>query len=121
MLSVGTKGYVVATIATQSISPKLINPTFVAAAGGGDKGRPGPGVYVEVINGGGGSITITLNDPTSVGPSGGKQFDPDVEIVIPNGQRAKFAIPVRFADPSDGLAAWTYSGVTTVSVGVFQS
>jgi len=79
--------------------------------------RPGPGVYIEVVNGSGGDITVTVD---SVKPS---NYGTDVNIaeVVTAGERRKIAVNdiARFAG-ADGLAAITYSGVTSLTVGAFR-
>lgn len=110
-----------ATLAKQTILPAGLNPTFAAAAGGGDKVQAGPAVFLVVKNGGGAPITVTIDDPTSVSPAGAQAFNPDLSVSVTNAQERWIGpLTDRFTNPADGLVAWTYSGVTTVTVGVFQ-
>ena len=107
-----------ATLATQSITTAGITPTFAAAAGGGDKCLPGAGTYLHVKNGGGSPITVTLATPATVD---GTLAVGDRAVVVANAAEAKIAVPdTLYRDPADGLASITYSGVTTVTVGVFR-
>jgi hypothetical protein len=112
-----------ATLATKQVAPGDatmldIAALRVAASAGGDKVRPGPNVFLEVNNGGGSPITVTVNDPNSRGPVGANAFDGDLVKSVAAGKLAYIGplTAERFADPSDGLAAITYSGVTTVTV-----
>lgn len=107
-----------ATLTTQQIVQTGLNPTLAAASAGGDKVQPGDNVWIRVDNGGGGSINVTVD---SVVPS---NYGTDVNLVVavPAGEsRLIGPLPAgRFQSPTDGLAAITYSGVTTVTVGAFK-
>ena len=91
---------------------------LVAAAGGGDKFLPSKDTFIRVSNAGGGSITVTLATPVlhnglAVADAGGS---------VTNGQSRLFGpFPAEdYANPTDGLCDITYSGVTSVTVGVFR-
>ncbi|OKI22204.1 hypothetical protein [Streptomyces sp. CB03911] len=89
-----------------------------AAAVGGDKVAPvADRVWVEVTNGGGSPITVTI--PSYAGVRGQAAADRTVTIAA----AATKKIPI-YADlntnPSDGLASITYSGVTTVTVAAYR-
>ena len=111
-----------ATLTTQSVVATGLTPTYSSAAGGGDKVRPGDRVFIHVKNGGGGSVTVTVDDVLSVAPAGAAAFDPDLEVVIePSGERMIGPIVEnRFRDTSDGLASITYSGVTSVTIAALR-
>lgn len=86
----------------------------VAASAGGDKVAPNDRGFVDVNNGSGASITVTVVVPgnTSYG-----QAQPDVAVTIAAGARRRIGpFPADLADPTDGLVAITYSAVTTVTV-----
>ncbi len=91
---------------------------LVAAAGGGDAFAPGANVFVRINNGGGASITATFATPGSIGgltiADGGG--------AVTNAQSRLFGpFPGElYADPTTGLVVLTYTGVTTVTVGVFK-
>lgn len=91
---------------------------LVAAAGGGDAFAPGPDTFVRINNGGGGSITATFATPGTVGglaiADGGGS--------VTNAQSRLFGpFPAElYADTTTGLVTLTYSGVTSVTVGVFK-
>jgi hypothetical protein len=91
---------------------------LVAAAGGGDTAETGAGVFLVVKNASGSSITVTVATPET--------FDGDltladrtVSVAATTGQ-SFIPLTSRYRDPTTGVAAITYSGVTTVTVGVFR-
>lgn len=105
------------TAAALAASGTLESP--VAASAGGDKVAPvGDRVWVEVTNGGGSSITVTI--PSYATVRGQAAADRTVTIAA----SATKKIPL-FAElntnPSDGLASISYSGVTTVTVAAYRS
>ncbi len=90
----------------------------VAASAGGDKVAPNDRGFLDVNNGGGSPITVTIAVPgnTSYGLA-----NPDVATAVAAGARRRFGpFPADLADPADGLVAITYSGVTTVTVEALQ-
>ena len=107
-----------ATLVTQIHASAGLTPTFASAAVGGDRFTPGDDVYLEFVNGSGGSITVTIDSKVN------SNFGTDVNevIVIGAGARAKSRCrpAQRFGSPTDGLGDITYSGVTSLTVGVFQ-
>ena len=112
-----------ATLTKQQITPAGIAPSFVAAAGGGDKHVPGDGSFIEVKNGSGSPITVTIDDPNSIAPAGAATFNPDLSVSVPatTGDRMIGPLGARFANPADGLCAITYSAVTSLTIGSFQT
>lgn len=107
-----------ATLTTQNIGNAGITPAYVAAAAGGDKVVPGEGTYIHVKNGGGSSINVTLATPATVD---GSLAVGDRVVAVAAGAEAKIAVPdTLYRDPADGLAAITYSAVTTVTIGCFR-
>lgn len=107
-----------ATLATQVQVSGGILPTYASAAGGGDRFTPGDNTYIEVVNGSGGSITVTIDSKVN------SNYGTDVNevLVVPAGERRKsmFLPAQRFA-ASDGLGDITYSGVTSLTIGVFRA
>lgn len=88
--------------------------TMASAAGGGDKVRPSQSGLVLVTNGGVGSITVTVAVPGNTRYGGA---EPDVAVSVAAGASKLIGpFPNDLADPSDGLVALTYSGVTSVTV-----
>jgi hypothetical protein len=111
-----------AEIVVQEPSAAGLTPTY-AAAGGPDfitaaqTGRP---YLLHVKNGSGVSVTVTVNDPTSVGPVGASAFNADVALAVPAGQERMLELdPVRFKDPVTGQIDITYSATTSVTVAAF--
>lgn len=110
-----------ATLTTQVINRAGAVITPVAAAGGGDAMAVGSGMMLEVVNGGGSSITVTLAVPAA------RTFEPNVAITSPAitvvNATTKWIGPVdaqTFMDPTTGLCTITYSGVTSVTVAAVQ-
>lgn len=109
-----------AALTVQQVSVSgLVNPSFVAAAGGGDTFvNNGTSTFFEASNASGGSITITFDDSGSVSPTGATQFNPDVAVAVPAGQRAIIGpFPTARFGPT---VAVTYSGVTSLTVAALR-
>jgi hypothetical protein len=110
-----------ATLTTQVINRAGAVVTPVAAAGAGDAMACGQGMMLEVVNGGGAPITVTLVVPAA------RTYEPNVAVTSPavtvaNGV-TKWIGPVdaqTFMDPTTGLCSITYSAVTTVTVAAVQ-
>lgn len=106
-----------ALLSTQAIPTTGVNPSLTAAAGGGDTATPGTNVFLYVNNGGGSSITVTLVTPATV--DGNLGVD-DRTVSVTNGQSRFIKLDSNYyRDPTTGLVSITYSGVTSVTVGVF--
>lgn len=106
-----------ATVATQNPGTVGAAPTMAAASAGGDK--VAPGVRLLVVNGGAGSINLTLATPLTVD---GLALA-DRVIAVPNGAfpaNAKVIdVPSSlYQDPADGLCslAWDVSASVTFAV-----
>lgn len=95
-----------------------VDNALVAAAGGGDTFAPSDRHSLLVNNGGGGAITVTVATPATF--RGLAVADAPNAVSIGAGQRFEFGpFPYDlYADPTTGVASITYSGVTTVTVGV---
>lgn len=90
----------------------------VAANAGGD--TVAPGSRVNILNGGGSSIDVTVVTP---GTAARGLAIADRVIACPNGSGiaglTSFDVPAdAYADPSDGLVHLTYSAVTSVTIWV---
>lgn len=107
-----------------------INPTGItdaealmaAAAGGGDSFLNTGKEYLEVLNGSGGSITVTISSngagaKCSFGVAGTQH---DKTLVLAAGKRGRIGglPPAQFND-ANGRAQVSYSGVTSLTVGAF--
>lgn len=91
--------------------------TFTAAAVGGDKVTPSASTYFIVKNGSASPITVTI-DPTATTFNGASI--PDTTVAVAAGAEAIIPITSDYKATSDGLAAITYSAVTTVTVAAIR-
>ena len=108
-----------ALIAPQLLVETGVAPSFAAATGGGDTCAPGDKTFLVVKNGGGAPITVTLAAFPDTAPWGAAIPDPTVSVPAA-GER--WIGPLRgssYANASTGLVGISYSGVTSVTVGVF--
>ncbi|MEV6174881.1 hypothetical protein AB0L99_42585 [Streptomyces sp. NPDC051954] len=86
-----------------------------AANAGGDTAPVGPGRFLYVNNGSGGSITVTIATPGTVsGLAVG-----DTAVAVAAGKHAIIPLSNVFRG-SNGRAAITYSGVTSLTVRPFE-
>lgn len=108
-----------AILSVQQIVTTGLNPSFAAAAGGGDSFQFSGREYLEVINGGGGSINVTIAAQQACGTFGVSAAAHDIVVAVTNGQRRKIRIPAVGYIDANGRVQVTYSGVTSVTVGVF--
>lgn len=104
-----------AALPLQVLVPGGSASALIAAAGGGDTCAAGDGVFLEVNNGAGASVTVTLVTPGTVD---GLAIA-DRAMVIPAGERWKIPVPRIFADVA-GQCAITYSSATSVTIGCFR-
>lgn len=107
-----------ALLTVQEISRSGLGPTYASAAGGGDTFANDGRTMVHIKNGGGAPITLTAVTPLVVDGLAVA----DLTVTVTNGQeRMVGPFPVgTFNDPATGQVALTYSGVTSVTVGVFR-
>lgn len=105
-----------ATLAPQAVLVTGLNPALVAASGGGDACNPDDLVVLVVKNGSGASINVTVVTPGTIFG----QAVPDVVVAVAAGATAYIDLPAALADPTTGLVTWTYSSVTTVTVGLIR-
>ncbi len=96
---------------------------MAAAAGGGDSFPNTGNEWLEVLNGGGGSITVTISSngaaaKCNFGVTGTQH---DVALVINAGKRGRIGgLPTNRFNDSNSRSQVTYSGVTSVTVGAFS-
>lgn len=108
-----------ATLTTQNIDTDGLTPSYVAAAGGGDKMLPGEHDFLHVKNGGGSSVTVTLVTPATVDAT---LAVGDRAVAVADGAEAMIRVPAElYRDPTDGLASITYSAVTSVTVAAIRA
>lgn len=104
-----------ATLASQQIVETGLAPSLVSAAGGGDRFVPGDRTFLWVLNGSGGSITVTV-DSKVVSNYG---TDVNLAVAVPAGaSRMIGPLPAQRFAASDGLGDISYSGVTSLTIGV---
>ena len=105
-----------AQLALQTISRAGIAPSYAAASGGGDQFANDGRQFVHRKNGSGSSITATFVTPRTVDGQGVA----DLAVAIPAGaERIVGPFPKATFNDEDGNVAITYSGVTSLTVGVF--
>jgi hypothetical protein len=107
--------FLMAALQLQVLVPGGSESALVAAAGGGDTCPAGPGVFLEVANGAGSPVTVTLATPGTVD---GLAIA-DRAVAVPAGETWKIPVP-RIFQKADGSAAITYSSATDVTVGAFK-
>lgn len=108
-----------ATLATQSVARAGVAPSYAAATAGGDKFTPDRDTFLHVKNGSGGALTVTIATPRT--DQVGNPVADNAISVPAAGERMIGPFPAEhYADPADGLAAITYSGVTSLTVGAFR-
>lgn len=106
-----------AILAAVTVSPAGTASALVAASGGGDRAPVGERNFLHVKNASGAPITVTIDSVTPC--SYGADHDLVVSVPATTGERFIGPLtPSRFASASDGMAAVTYSGVTSLTVEV---
>lgn len=109
-------------LAIQEVTAAAFDPVYSAANVDGHWLAPAGTLphLLHVVNGGGGAITVTINDPNSVSPVGAAAFNADLSISVPAGQdRIVAVLPRRFEDANTGQIDVAFSGVTSVTVAAF--
>lgn len=96
----------------------------VSAAGGGDSvANPRGNVFIQVVNGGGGSINVTLTPTITNRPADGvfpqMTLAANVVAVAAGASKVIGPIPTAFND-GNGNVPVTYSGVTSVTIAAFE-
>jgi hypothetical protein len=107
-----------ALLATQQIAITGLNPALTAAAGGGDTATPDDRAFLCVRNASGSPITVTVVVPGTF--AGQALADVGVSVPATTGERWIGPLSPRLADPTTQLINITYSGVTSLTVGVFR-
>jgi hypothetical protein len=103
-----------AVLTAQAMPLGGLQPTYAAAAGGGDQAPVGEKLLLHVRNDDASSKTVTVATPGTVG---GLAIA-DAAQTIPAGGDA--FIPLKSTYPATGRAAVTYSAATSVTVAVLQ-
>lgn len=106
-----------ATLSIQIVTRDGLNPSFTAAAGGGDQFPNTGREYLEVVNNDASPTTVTVATPNTVDG----QSITDRQVSVTNGQSRKIGpFPPSIYNDGNGLVQLTYSKVTSLTVGVFR-
>ena len=110
-----------AILSVQAITKAGRNPGCASAAGGGDS-YPAAGdgrEFVEVVNGGGSSINVTIAAQQACGDFGVSNAAHDLVVAVPASERRRIRVPPTGYRDTNGRVQLGYSAVTSVTVGVF--
>lgn len=107
-----------AVLTEQQILVTGLEATYAAAAALGDSFSNTGKQYLHVKNGGGSPITVTIDDPNSVSPTGATAFNADVAVVVTNAEERLIG-PFPTSRFSSTVAV-SYSAVTSVTVAVLR-
>ena len=109
-----------ATLTPQVITQAGVTPSYAACTGGGDAAACGPDTFVHVKNGSGGSLTVTLAIPAGVSSFANVAYT-STAVAIGAGTERMIGplLPQLYQDPVTGLCTITYSGVTSLTIGLF--
>lgn len=106
-----------AVLTVQTIAIAGLEPTYAAAAGGGDSFPNTGDQFLHVKNGGVGDVTVTLTTPATV--EGVAIADPTV-VVTAGEDRMIGPFPPSIFNDGNGRVAVGYSGVTSVTVAAIK-
>lgn len=102
-----------ATVSAAGITRDGTAVTYATASGGGDKVKPGDGVFLLVKNGSGSSLTVTIS---GVGQTSYGVDNPDKTFTVAAGADKAIPLLTAYGDPDDsGLASIGWSTTTTVT------
>lgn len=102
-----------ATVPVAAITRDGVAVTYATASGGGDKVKPGDGVFLLVKNGSGGSLTVTIS---GVGQTGYGVDLPDKTFTVAAGADRAIPMLAAYGDPEDGrLASIGWSSPTSIT------
>lgn len=105
-----------ALIAPQSIPITGLEATYAACTVGGDTVAPNERGFLHVKNGHSSPQTVTIVVPgTRFG-----QANPDVAVVVTNGEERMIGPLSRELKGTDGLISITYSGVTSLTIAAIR-
>jgi hypothetical protein len=106
-----------ATLTVQNIVRAGLEPSYDAAAAGGDEFANTGDEFIHVKNGDGSSHTVTIETPATV--DGLAVADRDV--AIPAGEERMIGpFPGSTYNDGDGMVQLTYDGVTSVTLAVLK-
>jgi hypothetical protein len=105
-----------ALIPISTLSVAGTGPSFLAAAAG-DTAQIDPRLWLEVRNGAGASMTVTVAAFRQMEYGGAL---PDKVYTVPAGGEVRIPLLATYASNVDGLAHITYSSTTTVTRAVVR-
>jgi hypothetical protein len=103
-----------AVLTVQEIGRAGVTPSFTSAAGGGDTCPNDEKTFLEVKNGGGASIDVTVETPGTVD---GLAITDRVVAVPASGDKMIGPFPKQYYSATLDI---TYSAVTSVTIGAFR-
>ena len=109
-----------AAIAVQNVDIDGVTPlgAYASASDPDTVINDGAQTFLHVKNGGGGAITVTLDDTGSASPPSAKSFNADIDVVIGAGDEAMIRLGTRARFGGDVQV--NYSGTTSVTVAAFK-
>ncbi len=112
-----------ANLATQVVNRAGLAPSYAACTAGGDTFTPDAQTFLHVKNASGGALTVTVAIGSGAAAPIPNVAIGNVAVSVPatTGDRMIGPFPATyFADPTTGLAAITYSGVTSLTIAVVK-
>jgi hypothetical protein len=105
-------------LSAQTVALAGITPSYSAADAAGNYWTNNSGrTFLHVKNGGGGSINVTINSQATCDQG----FDHDQVVAVTNGQERMIGpFPTTRWNDANGRVNVSYSGVASVTVGVFE-
>lgn len=107
-----------ANLSTQHVDLDGLDPTYTAAAAGGDRFAPHERTVLHVKNGSAASINVTVTTPAK---RGGLNIADQTVAVPAGGERFIRPAAPEYIRASDGMADLTYSDVTSLTVAVLRA
>lgn len=106
-----------ANLSVQQLTRAGIAGALAAAAGGGDTYDNTGEEWIEVDNGSGGAITLYAAMYVD-----GQTVVQGMSVSIPAGERRLIKpLPMNpYTNPANGRVSLTYSGVTSLTIGIFR-
>ena len=109
-----------ATLTVQDVTRLGVATTYAACTSGGDKFLPSENTFIQVKNASGGALTVTVAAAKVPAPNLTITFAA-VSIPATTGDKMIGPFPADvFAAAADGLAAITYSGVTSLTIAAIK-
>ncbi|WP_405883669.1 hypothetical protein OG747_36805 [Streptomyces sp. NBC_01384] len=107
-----------ALLPVQAVVAAGLTPTMASAAAGGDKVPLGSAnTWIEVANGGGSSVTVTVTVQNNTYKG---LTLPNRTVTVAASASAKIPLDASLHGDNNNQASIGYSGVTSVTVGAFR-